>query len=300
VIAMQISTASFYDLNAKRISAMTARATQLQTEIATGKKVQAPSQDPAVSQQLAEIARKDQDAEVYGKNMTLAGSLLDQADGVLGQISTQIQRARELVTKAANGTETVESRRIIGTELASIVDAIVGLANTRNVRGQPLFGTPDGTLAVTRDTDGVFQYATTNVSEVPIADNQSVQATESASRIFKGATGDTLNMLDTLAKALTAGDPNGTSARAALDEIQVAGDRVDVVQASVGARSARVELQQSLQTTTGTDRSELRSKLEDTDVPAAYIEMQQLMTALQATQQSFSKLSQLSLFDYLR
>jgi flagellar hook-associated protein 3 FlgL len=300
VIAMQISTASFYDLNAKRISAMTARATQLQTEIATGKKVQAPSQDPAVSQQLAEIARKDQDAQVYGKNMTLAGSLLDQADGVLGQIGTQIQRARELVTKAANGTETVESRRIIGTELASIVDAIVGLANTRNVRGQPLFGTPDGTLAVTRDTDGVFQYATTNVSEVPIADNQSVQATESANRIFKGATGDTLNMLDTLAKALTAGDPNGTSARAALDEIQVAGDRVDVVQASVGARSARVELQQSLQTTTGTDRSELRSKLEDTDVPAAYIEMQQLMTALQATQQSFSKLSQLSLFDYLR
>ena len=35
-----------------------------------------------------------------------------------------------------------------------------------------------------------------------MADNQAVQATESASRIFKGATGDTLNMLDTLAKAL--------------------------------------------------------------------------------------------------
>ena len=298
---MQISTASFSDLNAKRISAMTARATQLQTEIATGKKVQAPSQDPAVSQQLAEIARKDQDAEVYGKNMTLAGSLLDQADGVLGQIGTQIQRARELVTKAANGTETVESRRIIGTELASIVDAIVGLANTRNVRGQPLFGTPDGTLAVTRDTDGVFQYATTNVSEVPIADGQSVQATESAARIFTQADGtDTLKMLSDLAAALKDNATDGSAANAALDKISAATDQVSLVQASIGARSARVELQQSLATTANTDRGDLRSKLEDTDVTSAVIELQQLMTALSATQASFTKLSGLSLFDYLR
>ncbi|KQR82363.1 flagellin N-terminal helical domain-containing protein [Sphingomonas sp. Leaf343] len=297
---MQISTASFYDTNASRISTMMARATKLQTEIATGKKVQTPSENPAVSQQLAELSRKDKDAAVYGQNLTLAGSLLDQADGVLGQIGTQIVRARELVTKAANGTETPESRKIFGTELASIVDAIVGLANTRNVRGEPLFGTPDGTPAVARDGNGVYQYATTNVSEVPIADNQSVQATESASRIFKDGSDDTLNMLDTLAKALMTGTATDQPAQDALDAIRAAGDRVDVVQASVGARGARVELQQSLQTTTNMDRDELRSSLEDTDVPAAYMEMQQLMTALSATQQTFSKLSQLSLFDYLR
>ena len=43
-----------------------------------------------------------------------------------------------------------------------------------------------------------------------------------------------------------------------------------------------------------------RSKLEDTDVTSAVIELQQLMTALSATQASFTKLSGLSLFDYLR
>ncbi|MBB4618088.1 flagellar hook-associated protein 3 [Sphingomonas abaci] len=300
-MGVQLSTASFYDSNARRLSAMSARAQTLQTEIATGKRITTPSQDPAVAQQLAELARKDSDAAAYGANMTLAGSLLTQADGVLGQIATQLQRARELTTQAATGTQNAETRAIIGTELQSIVGAITGLANTRNVRGQPLFGTPDGTPAVVQNPAGGFTYAPINVSEVPIADGQSVQATESAARIFTQADGtDTLKMLSDLAAALQDNATDGTAANAALDKISAATDQVSLVQASIGARSARVELQQSLATTANTDRDDLRSKLEDTDVTSAVIELQQLMTALSATQASFTKLSGLSLFDYLR
>jgi len=300
-MGVQLSTASFYDSNARRLSSMSARAQALQTEIATGKRITTPSQDPAVAQQLAELTRKDSDAAAYGANMTLAGSLLTQADGVLGQIATQLQRARELTTQAATGTQNSETRKIIGTELESIVGAIAGLANTRNVRGQPLFGTPDGTPAVVQNPGGGFTYAPINVSEVPIADGQSVQATESAARIFTQADGtDTLKMLSDLAAALKDNASDGSAANAALDKISAATDQVSLVQASIGARSARVELQQSLATTANTDRGDLRSKLEDTDVTSAVIELQQLMTALSATQASFTKLSGLSLFDYLR
>lgn len=300
-MGLQISTSSFYDSNAKRLTAMSARAQTLQTEIATGKRITAPSQDPAVAQQLAELTRKDSDAAAYGQNMTLAGSLLTQADGVLGQINTQLQRAVELATQAATGTQTAETRKIIGTEIDSIVGAITGLANTRNVRGQPLFGTPDGTPAVQQNADGSFTYAPIKVSEVPIADGQTVQATESATRIFTQANGtDTLKMLSDLATALKDNATDGSAAHDALDAITAATDQVSVVQASVGARSARIELQQNLATSANADRSDLRSKLEDTDVTSAMIELQQLMTALSATQASFSKLSSLSLFDYLK
>ncbi|MBJ6122284.1 flagellin [Sphingomonas mollis] len=298
---MQISTSSFYDNTSKRLSAMSSRASTLQTEIATGKRFQTPSEAPATSQQIAELNRKDADAAVYGGNLTLAGSLLDQADGVLGQIGTQLQRALELTTQAANGTQTPATRKILGTELASIVDAVAGLANIRNVRGQPLFGTPDGVPAVTKNADGSFAYATINVSEVPIADGQTVQATEGASRIFKLDGGkDTLKILSDLAAALQADGSTGKSASDALDDLNAGIEQVTVVQASVGARSARVELQQTLLATADTDRAALRSKLEDTDVTSAVIELQQMMTALSATQSSFSKLSSLSLFDYLR
>ena len=86
----------------------------------------------------------------------------------------------------------------------------------------------------------------------------------------------------------------------ALDSLSQAVDQVANVQASVGSRSARVDLQQQLLTTANTDRAELRGKLEQVDVTDAIVQLQQMMTALSASQASFTKLSQLSLFDYLK
>ncbi len=300
---MQISTSLFYNNASTRMSKMNARASELMTQITTGKKVIKPSDDPAAAQQIAELDRRDADAQVYSANMTLASSLLDQADSVLKQIGTQLTRATELATQAANGTQTDATRKIIGSELSSIVDSLVTLANTKNVRGQPLFGTAAGGKAVTATGSGTFTFPTdAQVSEVPIADGQGVQATESAKRIFEldGGNDNTLAMLSRLAAALGAGGDVSAVTSASLDSLNAAADQVGNVQASVGARGARVELQQQLLTTANTDRSELRGELEQVDITEAVVQLQQMMTALSASQASFSKLSSLSLFDYLK
>ncbi|WP_183982423.1 flagellin [Sphingomonas jinjuensis] len=299
---MQVSTSAFYSDTAKRMGAMNARAQTLQTEIATGKKIQNPSDAPGVSQQLAEIARKDADSQAYTANMKTAGSLLDQTDSVIGQIATAMTRAKELATSAATGTLNAVDRKIIGTELRSVLDSIVTMANVNNIRGEPLFGTAGTTQSVVEQTDGTFLYADTNVSPVPIADGQDVQSTETAARLFQLPDGtDVLATLSALAKALQAPDDTTQStANAALDTLQSGLNQLGDVQSSVGARGARVELQQSLLQTADTDRAELRSQLEDTDITSAVVELQQMLTALQATQASFSKLAQLSLFDYIR
>ncbi|MEA1083875.1 MAG: flagellar hook-associated protein 3 [Sphingomonas sp.] len=300
---MQISTSLFYANASSRFSKMNERASELQTQISTGKKIIKPSDDPAAAQQLAEFDRKDADAAVFSTNITLAGSLLDQADGVLTQISTQLTRATELATQAANGTQTDATRKIIATELNSIVGSLVGLANTKNVRGQPLFGSASGGLAVVDNKDGTFTFPPdVQVSEVPIADGQTVQATESAKRIFSlaGGNDNTLAMLSKLATALNAGGDVSTTVNSSLDQIGQAVNQVADVSASVGARGARVDLQQQLLVTANTDRSELRGKLEQVDITDAVVQLQQMMTALSASQASFSKLSSLSLFDYIK
>jgi flagellar hook-associated protein 3 FlgL len=288
---MQISTSLFYSNATARFSKMNERASELQMQISTGKKILRPSDDPAASQQLAEFDRKDADAAVYGANITLAGSLLDQADGVLSQIATQLTRATELATQAANGTQTDATRKIIATELNSIVGSLVGLANTKNV------------LAVVDNKDGTFTFPPdVQVSEVPIADGQSVQATESAKRIFSlaGGNDNTLAMLSKLATALDGGGDVSATTSSSLDQLTQAVNQVADVSASVGARGARVDLQQQLLVTANTDRSELRGKLEQVDMTDAVVQLQQMMTALSASQASFSKLSSLSLFDYLK
>lgn len=298
---MQISSNLLFDRSASRMSALMATANQLQTQIATGKKINTPSDNVAVAQQLAEFDRKDADAAAYSTNLTLSASLLKQADSTLGAITTQLQSAAELVNQAATGTMSTANRQMIGAQLSSIVDALVGLGNTKDLRGQPLFGSIANVDAVIRNSDGSFTYNTANkLSEIPIGDGVSVQATETTSRIFTSSAGDTLQMLATLASTLQSGTATADDARAAIDSLQTASDQVSVVQASVGARAARVDLQQGLLENAQTDRTELRSSLEDVDVTQAYTELSKTMTILTATQTSFSKLSQLSLFNYLR
>lgn len=297
---MQITTSQFYDSAAKRLTSLGDRATTLQTQISTGKKIQSPSDDAVLSQQVAEFDRQDADAAVYQTNMTLAGSQLEQTDSTLSQIAAQIQRALELTTQAASDTQSDASRAIIGNEIGSIADALTGLANTRDVRGQPLLGTPDGTAAVTKAADGSYAFAATTTSPVPIAAGQSVQSTETAARVFKVGSTDTLTVLTNLAKALQAGGDVKAATAGALNDLTAANDQVSAVRASVGARSARVDLQQTLLTNAGADRTALRSKTEDVDVTATITELQKTMTVLSATQASFTKLTSLSLFDYLK
>ncbi|WP_341209466.1 flagellin [uncultured Sphingomonas sp.] len=276
-------------------------AVKLQTQLATGKKFTSPSENVAIGQQLAEFDRKNIDAAAYTSNMNMSSSLLSQADTTLESITTQMQRATELTVRAGNGSLSVQDRKVIGDELKAVVDTLVGLGNVTDSNGRSLFGSASGDAAITKNADGTFTYNTApSLSEVPIADNMSIQPTETAARIFQSPAGDTLAILSQLAAALQGGDTTGESARGALDKINSATDQVSIVQASVGARAARVELQQTLQENVSADREELRSSLEDTDMTATAAEFAKTMTILNATQSSFSKLSQLSLFSYLR
>ncbi|MEH3100093.1 flagellin N-terminal helical domain-containing protein [Sphingomonas adhaesiva] len=298
---MQISSNLMFDRSSSRMSQLMATATKLNVQIATGKKISTPSENVTVAQQIAEFDRKDADAAAYAINLKLSESLLKQADSTLGQITEQLQRATDLVTQAATGTLSDSNRKVIGSELSALVDAMVGLGNTKDLRGQPLFGSASGTDAVIRNANGTFTYNTApKLSEIPIGDGLTVQPTETASRVFNSGAGDTLAMLAQLASALQTGTDQAGAARDALAPLKAAGDQVSVVQASVGARAARVDLQQGLLQSTNLDRAELRSSMEDIDVTETYAELSKTLTILSATQQSFSKLSQLSLFNYLR
>lgn len=298
---MQISSSLMFDRSAARMGSLMSNAVKLQTQLATGKKFTSPSENVAIGQQLAEFDRKNIDAAAYTSNMNMSSSLLSQADTTLDSIVTQMQRATELTVRAGNGSLSVQDRKVIGDELKAVVDTLVGLGNVTDSNGRSLFGSASGDAAITKNADGTFTYNTApSLSEVPIADNMSIQPTETAARIFQSPAGDTLAVLTQLASALQNGDATGESARNLLDKVNSATDQVSIVQASVGARAARVELQQTLQENVSADREELRSSLEDTDMTATAAEFAKTMTILNATQSSFSKLSQLSLFSYLR
>jgi len=302
---MQVSTNRFYETSGSLMQKLSQQADTLNTQIASTKKFAAPSDDVVAYQRLTTIKQADADATSYGANITLAQSLLDQSDTTLGSVESQLQRASELAVSANNGTLNDGDRQAIATELQGILTSVVALANTRDARGQTLFGAATGNGGVIQAADGSVTFdGSGSPASIPVADGVSIQPTEGAARVFGGipaAGGGTTDVFATLQGMVTALQNNDTAAiSSASGDVAAALSQIGAMRGSLGARSANLDLQRNQATDAASARETTRSALEDTDVTTAITQLQKTMTVLQATQASFTKLSSLSLFDYLK
>ena len=294
---MRIATSQMFARPTQLMAALTQKADAIQTQIATGTKFTAPSSDAAAFLRLDGLKRGVADDLSNAANVKLAQGLLAQSDSTLESIENQLQRAHELTVQAANGTLSDDNRTAIAQNLQAITDDLFALASTRDVRGQPLFGSSEGDIAYVRAGDGTISFVGTGEpSEIPINDHSSVQATITGERAF----GDMFATLKSLTDALSAGGDIRAAAGEALDGLKANLADVAAARASVGARGARLDLESERLEAAAIAREESRSAIEDTDIPSAVAELQKTLTVLQATQASFTKLSGMSLFDYLR
>jgi flagellar hook-associated protein 3 FlgL len=297
---MQISTNQFYTSNQRNLLSLTATADKLQTQISTGKKLLAPSDDAVSYRRLQGLIRDGGNDQAYAGNITIVSSALSQADTALKSITDEIQRAHELAVKANSGTLSATDRSIIASELDSIVKTLSDMANAKDSRGSSIFAAGDGP-AVTANPDGSFTFATTGPTPIPIGDSSSAAPGEAASRLFVDAGGgNVLADISALSAALRGTGDVAATASAIGDKLTASNSQVSSVQGALGARAQRVDIESSRMVDIATDREITRSAIEDTDVTQAITELQKTMTILSAAQASFTKLSNLSLFDYLR
>ena len=297
---MQISTNQFYTFNRQNMLSLQADADKLQTQISTTKRINAPSDDAVAWRRLQSITRDGADDTAFGGNMTLVSSTLSQADVTLSSITDALQQAKELAVKANGGTLSPSDRNAIADQLDAIVKNLVDYGNVKDSRGAAIFGGGDAD-AVVANPGGGYTLATDAPTSVPIGATQTIVPGDSATRLYANAGGgDILSTISALSAALRGTGSLTAIAGSTGDALQASNDQVASVQASLGARGARVDLQTSYLKEVATDREATRSSLEDTDITTAITELQKTMTILSATQASFTKLAQLSLFDYLR
>jgi flagellar hook-associated protein 3 FlgL len=293
-----LSSSLFYDRSAAGMTALSTQADTISEQISTGQKMSAPSDDPVTYQRLQGLAAQTADSTANASNVATAQSLLTQADTALSSITTQLQSANSLIVQAKSGTQTAAGLAAIGTELTGIAGSIAGLVAGTNSNGQPLFGGSDGGAAITTNADGTHTLASTPAATIPIGGGQSVQAGATAAQVLSlPGGGNILDLLQSLGATLASG---GTPSDDQETAVQGAAQQVTDVQSSLGATAARLTLVQTQITSANTDRAATQSSLADTDVTSAITQLQKTMTALQAAQASFSKLSSLSLFDYLK
>ncbi len=106
--------------------------TQLQQQIASGRRISKPSDDPAAALRILPLRADLRDLEQLGQNGSLARESLDTSTASLEDASSLMTRVRELSTQAANGTLSSSDRASIGAEVEQLLSQLVGIGNSRD------------------------------------------------------------------------------------------------------------------------------------------------------------------------
>ncbi|HQT03077.1 MAG TPA: flagellin, partial [Thiotrichales bacterium] len=85
-----------------------------------------------------------------------------------------------------------------------------------------------------------------------------------------------------------------------LAEIDTSLEAIRNTQADVGTRLQRIDMQNQMNQDFKVGLSETLSKLRDQDLVSGIDSYQKILTSLQLSQQTFAKLSEMSLFNYIR
>ncbi|MEN7342249.1 MAG: flagellar hook-associated protein FlgL [Pseudomonadota bacterium] len=182
---MRVTDKAAFDQGVAGLQRLQASLNELQQQLATGRQILRPSDDPLGASRTLEIQDSISRLDQFERNNELATNRLRLKESSLATTTEYLQRARELALQAANATQTNETRGFIAAELRGLLDGILAVANTRDDGGQYLFGGfQTGQTPFTRTASG-FQYnGDQGRREVQIGQSRRIVDAEPGDRIF--------------------------------------------------------------------------------------------------------------------
>ncbi len=299
------STGAFFERSLGQMGDLRSSIERLQSEIATGERIQRGSDDPVGAARLRALTRLERRGETEEENAARLGQDLSEASNQIEGIVSILQRARELSVAAANDPVGENGRAAIAEELEQMAEEMFARSNTLSITGAPLFAGTAGDPAFVRDASGVVTYNGNNQNgTVPVAPGTEIERGVTGEQLFEfddnGTPSSNFAVLTGLAAALrgSAVDPAQAS-QDALSGIDSALDNANRSQTVIGTRLAWVESIQQNQQDRAIDVAEQRSEIGDTDIADTIVRLQQTLTALEASQASFTRVSSLTLFNAL-
>ncbi|MEM8726498.1 MAG: flagellar biosynthesis protein FlgL, partial [Pseudomonadota bacterium] len=123
------STSAFYERSLSQMTALRGSIETLQTQIATGQKIERGSDDPAAAGRLRALLRAERLGDVEAENAAKLEQDLSFAADELGGVNDLLIRARELAVQAGSDTLGEEARAIVAEELEQLGEELFARAN---------------------------------------------------------------------------------------------------------------------------------------------------------------------------
>lgn len=268
-------------------------------QVESGKRLHAPSDDPAAMQRAIEGRAELGGLDSYARTADTVTARLASFDAVLTDIVDRITQATVAATSARGSTATPEAREAVAVSLEGMRADLVASLNT-SFRGVHLFSGSQTDTASYAQIAGTWTYQgdTTTVS-ADLGQGRTAAIAVSGQAIAQGSDAtDLFTEMDALIAAVRAGDNDaiGTGI-AALDR---AFTRAVLAQSRVGADQQGIANRQLQITARRLATVTSVSKDEDADLVAAISAMNRADTAYRAALGAVATASRQSLMDYLR
>ena len=300
---MPISTRVYNDIAMSTLNRITGDIQGIQQRIATGRNILKTSDNPAVGAKVS--FTKDQKIllERYNSNIDRAQNRLSQAESAVGIGVNVLQRVYELGIQARNGTNNVGDRKVIAMEVRNLRDQMLSLANSRDTNGQYIFAgyKVDSKPFVDDENGEVVHMGDRGVHELQISDNQRISTSLDGADVFIRVPGDeaiesVFSTLDSMISSLE----NGEMEDEDIDRVNRALDHFSLQQTKLGSQMNRADLQREVNDKRLLLMNENISNLEDADIAKLVTELQAKLVSRNAAQQTFIKIAQDNLFNYIR
>lgn len=155
---MRISTNTIYESGGARISDLQVSLNRTQQQIASGRRILNPSDDPIGSARALVITQTDAVNEQFAVNRKNATNTLSIAEDTLSNVTNVLHNVKTLVVSAGNGTLSDQERGYIANELQGNLDQLFGFANATDGTDAYLFSGFSSSVAPYTKTQGGAQY----------------------------------------------------------------------------------------------------------------------------------------------
>ncbi len=229
-------------------------------QLSTGKRINSASDDAAGLAISNKMTAQIRGLNAAVRNANDAISMIQTAEGSLGEVTNMLQRMRELAIQSSNGTYSSTDRTSLDAEYTALESEITRISTKTTWNGMNIAGSA---------TAASFQVGNATGDQVAVS--------------FVD-----VDAMTGVASAIAGGIANVTAAASAITHIDDAITTVDTYRSTLGAMVNRLNYAADNLTNVATNTAASRSRIEDTDYAAATTELarsqiiQQAATAMLA------------------
>ncbi|HYR26740.1 MAG TPA: flagellar hook-associated protein FlgL [Aquabacterium sp.] len=303
---MRIASTQYHATMNSALQSASAHVEDVMQQMASGKKLLRPSDDPVTHVRLSRLSREDAALTQFRDNIAALKSRLQKNEALLTGMNADLQQARDLMVWASDGGNNSNDVAAMASSLEALRDSLFFASNTQDEEGRYLFsGTATNTATLAYNGAAApgarYSFAGNTVTQQVVVGNGVTQT----ANVTTPEMAALLNQLDaTISTLQTPGvDVNTPAVRtqlvATLTGIDDTMNAVSSKVAKLGGAQNTLDTLDSNHANVSLSNEQAQLTLGQLDYGDAAVKLNGYTSAVQATQKAYAKVSALSLFNVL-